>query len=267
MNDLQKIIASISGTVGVYAAQEESNFQISINGDCYFPMASTYKVPIAAYCLKLSEDHLIDFDHRVDVMPEDLRGGSGIIASHFTTPGVSLSIKNLIRLMIEDSDNTASDLILTMCGGPKKVSDFLSEHNITGMRIDSTILEFFENYENPIFQSDKDITTPKAMVNLLIALQRGQIISQKSFEFLFECMKHCRTGLNRIKAGLPSTTIVGQKTGTMTGITNDVGIIQMPNTQGFLMIAIFIKESESSTNEREHLIAQITRIIYDHIHT
>ena len=243
----------------------EGDFQIALNGNDRFPMASVYKIPIAAYALKLSETHLLDFDRMVYLMPEDLRMGSGIIASRFTLPGVSLSLKNLMRLMIEDSDNTATDLILNLCGGPKKVSEFLDQRGITGMRVDDTILEYFKNYESPSYQPDNDTTTPQAMVNLLIALQRGQIITHDSFEFLFECMKRCRTGLNRIKAGLPTTAILGQKTGTMPGITNDVGIIQMPKGQGFLMIAIFIKESKSAVSEREHMIAQITRYIYNRI--
>lgn len=262
---LQKTISACSGDIGICAIYKEGNFKISIKGDERFPMASTYKIAIAAYALKLWETHFLDLEKKIDIMPEDLRMGSGILTYRLTVPGVSLSLKNLVRLMIEESDNTASDLVLNLCGGPQAVTDFLARYNITGMSIDSSILEFFADEQ--LLESDRDTTTPEAMANFLLTLQRGEIISAQSFEFLFDCMKKCRTGVNRIKAGLPDSLVVGQKTGTMTGIVNDVGIITLPGSQVVLVIAIFIKNARSSIQECEQTIAQITRRIYEYVRT
>jgi beta-lactamase class A len=76
-------------------------------------------------------------------------------------------------------------------------------------------------------------------------------------------MERCRTGEARLKGILPAETIVAHKTGTIGEITNDVGIITLPGDAGHIAIAVLVKSSEKEVPERERVIAQIARAVYD----
>jgi beta-lactamase class A len=290
------MLTSTVGDVGIYAKHVEGSFYFSINEDTPFPMASTCKIALVAYCLWLVEQKQLGLENVIHILPEEVRSGSGNLAIHFTIPGVSLSIHNLIRLALEESDNTAADILFKLCGGPEKVNEFLINHTIKGMRVDRTILQLFTDLagiprlpsdkcrleefidlESKILLEDKekshmrffsdrqDTCTPKAMIDLLCKLVSGNLLTQENYEFQFSNMQRCRTGLNRIRAGLPLGVIIGQKTGTLDRVVNDVGIIQLPEQRGHLILAIFIKKSTGTLSESEAVIAAISKIIFEKV--
>jgi beta-lactamase class A len=78
-------------------------------------------------------------------------------------------------------------------------------------------------------------------------------------------MRRCETGPNRIKGLLAPDVVVRHKTGTLgIGVANDVGIIDLPNGAGHLVVAIFVKESSRPADAQERAIAQIARAAYDY---
>ena len=77
-------------------------------------------------------------------------------------------------------------------------------------------------------------------------------------------MRRCRTGEKRLKGLLPPGTEVAHKTGTIGRASNDVGIIALPDGGGSVAVAVFVKESEKEIPERERVIAQIGRALYDY---
>jgi beta-lactamase class A len=64
---------------------------------------------------------------------------------------------------------------------------------------------------------------------------------------------------------LPPGTLVRDKTGTIGGTVNDVGIITLPDGHGRIAIAVFIKKSAKSIEQRERAIAEIARSVYDYM--
>jgi len=110
----------------------------------------------------------------------------------------------------------------------------------------------------------RDTSTPAGMVHLLEKIWTGKALGSKNTELIIDIMKRCETGENRIKGLLPPNTVVAHKTGTIGGTTNDVGVITLPDNAGRVVLAVFVKESESELPERERAIAQISRAIYDY---
>lgn len=294
--EIERLSAGSGGTVGVGIIHLETGRRLSFNGQEPFPMASTYKVPIAVQLLTRADNGEISLEDMVRLAQEDLHPGSGTLARLFDDPGVILSLHNLLELMLLISDNSATDLVLRAAGGPEAVNARMAELGIRGLRVDRptslligdylglkgtpedgrmTKESFAALYEavddtaralaRKNFATDpKDTSTPMAMASLLEILWNGGALSTQSTELLLDILTRVETGEGRLKGMLPPGTQVGHKTGTIGGTTNDAGIITLPDEAGHVITVVFVKDSEFEGSEREGVIAQIARAVYDY---
>jgi len=123
--------------------------------------------------------------------------------------------------------------------------------------MDRTIAQLLR--ERGHLADSKDVATPVAMVTLLNKLDNGTVLTAQSRVFLLELMSRCQTGTRRIRALLPAGTRVEDKTGTLDGITNDVGFITMPDGRR-VAVAVFARGGR----DRQPVIAEVSRAIYDY---
>jgi beta-lactamase class A len=158
--------------------------------------------------------------------------------------------------MLVRSDNYATDQILATLGGPAVVQQWLLSHRISGIRVDRTIAQLLR--ERGHLADSKDVATPVAMVGLLSKLDSATVLTSQSRTFLFDLMRRCQTGTRRIRALLPAGTQVEDKTGTLDGVTNDVGVITMPDGRR-VAVVVFARGGR----DRQPVIAQVARVIYD----
>lgn len=294
--EIGRLAVLSGGTVGVAAIHMESGRAVYYNGNELFPMASTYKVPIAVQIFTMVDRGEVTLDRMIELEEGDLHPGSGTLSELFDDPGVILSLHNLLELMLLISDNSATDIVLREAGGSGAVTARMHELGITGITVSRPTIELIGNYigirEIPPdgrltppefrnlssrvsseereraaeeFDTDpRDTSTPEAMAALLHRLWKGEILSEESTELLLDIMHRCMTGEERIKGLLPPWAQVFHKTGTIGGTTNDVGIIELPGDAGHVVIAIFVKESERDVERREFAIAHIARAIHDY---
>jgi beta-lactamase class A len=249
-------------TVGVFAWHSKRGEMFAHNSEQFFYLLSTYKVPIAVQCLRLVDEGILKLDQWVEVLETDIPLTSPILdLRHFSYPGVRLHLKNLLRLMLEYSDNTASDIVLRLAGGIPAVKKFLDEYHFSKeISIDLSVAEaFLIGKETDL----NDAGTPRAMTNFLIQLNAGKFLSAISTEFMLGCMQRCKTGNGRIRALLPADIIITSKTGTLSGMANDIAIIDLPQQEGKLFLAIYLKDTTASLKELENVIANIAKIIFD----
>ena len=294
--EVARLAERSGGLVGVAAVHLETNRRVLLNGDERFPMASTYKVPIAVQLLSRVEQGEISLSDMIEVEPEDLHPGSGTLSRLLDDPGVILSVRNLLELMLLISDNSATDLSLRAAGGPDAVNARMAEIGIEGLTVNrptSLLIADFvgirgapedgrmsrEEYRRLSRQVDRterraaaeafatdarDTSTPAAMAQLLQAIWNQQAVRPDHTELLLDIMRRVETGEGRIKGMLPFGTVVAHKTGTIGGTTNDVGIMYLPDDAGHVVTVVFVKESEFDVERRESAIAQISRAIYDY---
>ena len=84
-------------------------------------------------------------------------------------------------------------------------------------------------------------------------------------DLLLDIMYRCETGPARIKGLLPPNIRVAHKTGTLNmGITNDVGILDLPDGAGHVVLSVFVKEATGNAEAQERQIAQVARAVYDY---
>jgi len=288
---IEKVSQGLAGRIGVAAQEIGSGVSVTVNGDETFVMASTYKVAIAVTLLDRIDKGQLKLSDLIDISQEMMVAGDNAIAQNFVHPGIKLSVANLIEPMITESDNTATDACLKLAGGPEAVTKMIRSIGITGLRVDrytSEILRDFYGLPDKAYASvlaeaiakdptlaakqpdrnlefekePRDQSTPKAMLELLLAIDSGKVLSKKSREFLLATMSRTRTGGGRLKGLLPKGTPVAHKTGTIGGVANDVGFITLPDGRRFA-IAVFTKSSTMPEADRDRAIAEVSRTLYD----
>ena len=288
--------ASSGGTMGIAALHLESGRSAWLNPDETFPMASTYKVPIAVRLLSMVDDGELALDQRVDIGTEEYSPGSGMLAKLLDDPGLSVSIHNLLEIMLLISDNTATDRLLATVGGGEAVTAHMQAIDVDGVRVDRSTLRLigdwlgvedmpsasgrtWDDYVELVealpeaereqakfaFELDpRDTATPRGMATLLEKVWRGEALGQASTELLIDIMERCETGEARLKGLLPEDTVVAHKTGTIGRTTNDVGVVTLPADAGNIVIVAFVKNSDLPGPARERAIAEAARAAHDY---
>src|SRR5262245_63499531 len=114
---LEQIVRTSPGDVGVALTHVESGTHLSIHGDQRFPMASVYKLPIAVEALAQVAEGKLELARQVMLGPNDIRACCTLSRQH-PRGGVTLTLGNLIVLMMIESDNSAVDEVLRVVCDP-----------------------------------------------------------------------------------------------------------------------------------------------------
>src|SRR5215210_6989502 len=231
---LTGMVAGKSADVGIAALDLSTGESISIKGDTPFPMASTVKVAVAAL-------YLAQVDHGRRSLDDTINGQSA---------------RSLMARMLIHSDNRATDILLKDLGGPTALHQWLQQNGMTGLRVDRTIAQLLSDRRD--LWDHRDSSTPTAMVDLLKRIYKAELITPHSRNYLLRLMAQCETGRNRMKALLPYGTGVEHKTGTLSGLADNVGFITMPDGHR-IAVAIFTRGG----TDRPRTIAEAARAIYD----
>jgi beta-lactamase class A len=231
---LSSMVAGSSADVGIAALDLQTGETVSIKGNTPFPMASTVKVAVAAL-------YLAQVDHGRRSLDDVING---------------VPARRLMARMLIHSDNRATDMLIGDLGGPDRLHDWLQDNGVRGLRVDRNIADLLSAKRD--LWDRRDSSTPVAMVDLLRRIYRAELIKPASRNYLLNLMAQCQTGKNRMKSLLPSGTPVEHKTGTLNGLSDDVGFISMPDGRR-IAVAIFTRGGSN----RPRTIAQTARAIYD----
>jgi beta-lactamase class A len=91
----------------------------------------------------------------------------------------------------------------------------------------------------------------------------GNVLSESLGNQLEDWLRHNETGSLMIRAGIPKTWTVGDKTGRgANGATNDIAIIRPPG-RAPILIAIYSIGSTSSANDRAAIVAEAARVVVE----
>lgn len=178
--------------------------------------------------------------------------------------GTELTVNELIRFAISESDGTASDVLMKLAGGPEAIKSYLSGLNITQMIVANSEKEIGNDWDTQF----RNWATPDAAVALLRALHERRGLTESSQALLLKFMIESTPGAKRLKGLLPAGTIVAHKTGTsgtkkgITAATNDIGIITLANGK-HLAIAVFVSDSPADEASREGVSAKIAKLLFD----
>jgi beta-lactamase class A len=177
---------------------------------------------------------------------------------------VDIPLRELLRLAVSLSDNTAADIVLRKVGGPAVVDSYIRSLGITGFHLQ----DGEHGLHRDVAAQYRNWFEPAGAVQLLRRIAERSPLSTQHTQLLLEWMKETPTGAHRIKGELPPATAVMHKTGTsntangITYATNDIGLISLPDGRR-LALAVFITDSAADEATRDGVISRIARAAYE----
>ena len=262
---LERIAQTAQGRVGIAAAVIETGKAVDWHGDERFPMQSVYKMPIGMAVLHQIDQRKLTLDQMIHVDSGEYVSKRQHSPLRDKYPdGADVTIRELLRYAVSESDGSASDVLMRLAGGPSVIMTYLKSLGVRGVMVANTEKEL--GSDNAV--QYRNWATPKQAVVILSALQKGRGLNPSSRTLLLRLMTDTQTGLHRLKGQLPTGTAVAHKTGTsltlngITAATNDIGLITLPNGQ-HLAVAVLVSDAKADEATREAVIAQIAKVVWD----
>ena len=243
--------------IGVAAVDTASGKRLAYRSEERFPMCSTFKFLAAAAVLKRVDGGQQELDRFVSYDAKDILEYAPVTKAHLKDGGMTLGA--LCAAAIEQSDNTAGNLLLDTIGGPTGLTNFARSIGDETTRLDRKEPEL----NSASAGDERDTTTPAAMCADMQRLLLGNVLSESSRQQLEDWLRQNETGSQMIRAGVPKTWTVGDKTGRCgNGATNDVAIIRPPASAPIL-VAIYSMGSASSAEDRTAIVAEAARAVVE----
>lgn len=258
MTSVQQQLAALEkdsgGRLGVMLINTADNSQIAYRADERFAMCSTSKFMAASAILKQSETQTELLTRRISLKKSDLVNYNPITEKHLDT---GMTIGELAAAALQYSDNTAMNKLIEQLGGPQKVTAYARTLGDSTFRLDRTE----PTLNTAIPGDDRDTTSPRAMALSLQHATLGTALAEPQRAQLVEWMKGNTTGAMSIRAGLPATWIVGDKTGSGDyGTTNDIAVI-WPDNKAPLILITYFTQPEKDAKSRRDVLASAAKIV------
>jgi len=263
---IEQIAADAKGHVGVAAEVLETGEAVALNPAEHFPMQSVYKLPIGMAVLAQVDDKKLFLEQQVRVEKSDFVDRGQYSPLRDKNPnGAELSLLEMVRFAVSDSDSTASDVLLKLIG-VRAVTNYLHSLGINEIVVANTEREIGAKWETQY----RNWASPRGALQLLRSLHERRGVSEQHQQLLLKFMIDTPRGTKRLKSLLPETAIVAHKPGTsgtndsgVAAATNDIGLITLPNGR-HLAIAMFVSDSRVDLDARERVIARIAKAAWDH---
>ena len=272
-DELRRIEETLNGgTLGVCACRVGSDDAVAYNADSVFPLASVIKaVIVAEFYAQIKEERLTG-SKPITITAADHVAGSGVLAQ--LSPGLTLPLDDLAHLAMSVSDNTASNLVLRAVGGIAVVNARM--HHEWGMP--NTVIH--RPIQFSLAPGDPPHTatgTPRDLWHFLQAVATGQIHSESVSARVYQALalsddtemlpRYLETNYyaSDLQTAAPPLT-VHHKPGAVTGVRNDVGIIERHGSVlAQLAIAVFTNDVPdtrwTAANQGCEAVARISELL------
>lgn len=285
---LEAKISALAGEAGLrvgFAAVDLVKGRTAfVRGGELFPMQSVYKLPIAIAVLRMAQDGKLALQGRVRLTAADVAPGRSPLAARLRQRPTQFTVQQLIEHMLLNSDNTATDAVMRVAGGPAKIQAVIKTFDIDGLRVDryerdlqpqalglepdpaygdftklkaaldalgeAKQKEALERY----LRDRRDTASPRALATLLFKLLSSHLIQPRFVTLVLDLMRRTKTGEDRLKGGmLPGWTIAhrGGTSLTILGRTaafNDVGVAT-GKSGGRIAIVLLISDATLASDE------------------
>ena len=261
-------LQGFQGEVFLYAKNLDTGAEFGLKPDEKVRTASTIKLPILCALYDLAAQGKLQWDEKLTLREEDIVSGSGVLQEF--SPGTALSLRDVARMMIVVSDNTATNMILERISADA-VNEYLERvgmkatRSLRMVRGDGTQLKPARGYSKAgLIEENKrfglGVSTPREMVWLLEQLTAGKIVSAEASREILAMLKRqqFKDGIGRRRAD-----DVASKSGALDALRSDVGIVYQPHARVAIAATVdgMPKVDYSPDNVGNILIADLTDIL------
>ena len=260
--ELETILAGFSGTFGLAAKRLDDGLRLGLNDTQVFPAASVVKLPMLIAALQRVERGELELGQRFEMTAEERAGGSGVL--QVCDGGLHLTLRDILSLMIVVSDNTATNMILDVLGGPDVINQQFASMNLEVTRVYGKLQVAWERKTEAQRQGKLAQLTPSEMLGLLERLWNRALLGPEMRALALEILGQ-QQYTEMIGRNLPDGTKVATKSGQITGVRNDVGFVL---TARPYMIAMASRDGQDARyhvdNEGVLVAARVSRLVFDY---
>ena len=262
--DIESILKPVQGTFAVAFESLDGKGQLFMNEKVMFHAASTMKTPVMIELYKQSREGRFSLDDSLVVKNEfksivdgssyqlDLKDDSD--DSMYKKLGAKSSIRELLRQMITHSSNLSTNLLMDLVDARKVTATMRS--------LGAADIEVLRGVEDGK-AFEKGLNNRTSALDLLFvmkAISRGEAVdSVASKEMLGILLDQKFNEL--IPALLPPEVRVAHKTGSITGVEHDSGIVLLPDGQRYVLVILSMDLKDVDAGKKA--IALVSRRIYD----
>jgi beta-lactamase class A len=240
------------GRVGIAVEDLATGYVSGINETTSLPAASTIKIPVMVEVFRQMQSGSIDLNTPLHLQPSDRDWGWGDLADAPTN--TRRTVKQLLRLMIDDSDNTATNMLIRLVGR-KHINATMEKLGLRKTRLG----DYIRSETDAIRYALR--TSPGDMVKLLDAMARDELVDEWSSRQMLAIL----TGQlhnSLLPVPLPRTLRIAHKTGSLHDTLNDVGIVF--RDQEPYVIAVMTTQLPDMDLGRS-FIHKVSRLAYDEL--
>lgn len=260
------VAADLPGRLGVFVRYPRDGLEAGYAADDLFPAASVIKISIMAEVYRQAAAALLSLDEPLPLRSEEVTGGAGML--QFLHAGLDLTVADAVELMIALSDNTATNLLIRRVGRDA-VNATMDDLGLYNTRTAGAI----GRREAPPELAGMSRTTPREMAALLTAIAEGRLVSAAASAAMRRTLEHQVYG-DMLPRYLPvtaaATVRVAHKTGALSGVRCDAGIIAVDTPRGArtVVVGVFTADMDDGdlwTTENIGLLAgaRVGRLAYD----
>ena len=248
LKDLIKQYPSIHPAI--YVWEYENGQYLEINADEQFAAASIIKIPVLVRLFKSIEaKQMTIYD---DMILTDYYKASGSGDLQYSATGRKYSLDQLAKTMIQDSDNSATNMLMSKMGGMDDINIGLRDWGISKTYVRTWLPDL----------NGTNKTTASDLAKILYNLDNPGFLNINSREYIIDYMSHVKNN-KLIAAGLGEGALFAHKTGDIGTMLGDAGIVYAPNNQKYIIVILANRPYNSP--QGKDFIVKASNLIYKSI--
>lgn len=248
-DELLKLIQPAGGQWGIVIEDLDGKGSLKLNPDVEFTAASVIKVPIMMAAFREARKGTVRLDDRIILRKEDKVGGSGVLFEFHN--GLEITLQDAINLMIVVSDNTATNLVIDAIG-KETVNLYMVEKGLKGSRLENYLMK-----PRPYGPWNKITAGDISLLFKGLALRT--IDNPGDCDAMIEILKRQQYN-EKIPRYLPREAVCAHKTGEVSGVTHDAGIVKSPSAY---FVIVCLSQNLPDTRIGIDVIGHVAKWAYD----
>lgn len=237
LDRIAAIDARLDGVMGAAVIDLKAGHVFSYHGDLVTTQASLIKIPILVTAFQQAETGELKLDRKIALTEKDKVGGSGTLDARLGKEPLELTVRELITLMIRDSDNTATNTVIRLVKR-ERVNALMLSLGFRHTRLRRIMMD-----GEAAKRDEENTSTPLEMARLVELIYRGKVVSRKACDEMISILKLVRADF---RGALPPGVDSASKPGGVPGVHTEAGIVFLEGRPYVLSVMCSMAGGESN---------------------